>query len=131
RSSFDQRFNSTTSLVYEVPFGKGRAFGRNLPGAVDALVGGWQISGIVNLLSGQPLNLRYPDAAGILSDGQADFLGNVALRPNYLGGELENKSGTTEKYLSYFNRATLATPPVTAPFGTLGRNAVYGFPLYQ
>ena len=44
---------------------------------LDAVAGGWQVSGIVYLLSGQPLNLRYPDNAGILSDGQADFLGNV------------------------------------------------------
>ena len=26
-SSFDQRFNSTSSFVYEVPFGRGRRFG--------------------------------------------------------------------------------------------------------
>lgn len=131
RSSFDQRYNSTTSVVYEVPFGKGRRFGQNLHGALDAVAGGWQVSGIVNLLSGQPLNLRYPDNAGILSDGQADFLGNVALRPNYVGGELKNTAAGSERYLAYFNRAAVAIPPVTAPFGTLGRNVVYGFPLYQ
>jgi hypothetical protein len=130
-SSFDQRFNSITSLVYEMPFGKGRRFGRNILPVLDAVAGGWQVSAIVNLQSGQPLNLRYPDASGILSDGQADFLGNVALRPNYLGGEIRNSGGTTEKHLSYFNRAALAIPPVTAPFGNLGRNVVYGFPLYQ
>ena len=130
-SSFDQRFNSTTSLVYDLPFGKGRRFGRAIPGALDLVAGGWQVSGIVYLQSGQPLNLRYPDSSGILSDGQADFLGNVALRPNYLGGSVENTSGTTEKYLSYFNRSALAIPSATAPFGTLGRNVVYGFPLYQ
>jgi hypothetical protein len=129
-SSFDQRFNSTTSAVYEIPFGKGRRFGGNVPGALDAIAGGWQISGIVSLLSGQPLNLRYPDNAGILSDGQADFLGNVALRPNYVGGEVKNNAAGSERYLSYFNRSALAIPPVTAPFGTLGRNVVYGFPLY-
>ncbi|HYO84017.1 MAG TPA: TonB-dependent receptor, partial [Bryobacteraceae bacterium] len=130
-SSFDQRFNSTSAVVYDLPFGKGRRFGKDIPYVLDAVAGGWQISGIVYLHSGQPLNLRYPDATGILSDGQPDFLGNVALRPNYVGGELVNNSGTTEKYLSYFNRSALAIPPVTAPFGNLGRNVVYGFPYYQ
>lgn len=129
-SSFDQRFNSTTSLVYELPFGKGRRFGKDMPYFLDAIAGGWQVSSIVNLLSGQPLNLRYPDASGILSDGQADFLGNVALRPNYVGGDVRNYT-STDQHLAYFNRAALAIPPVTAPFGTLGRNVVYGFPLYQ
>jgi outer membrane receptor protein involved in Fe transport len=114
-SSFDQRFNLTTSAVYEIPFGKGRRFGRDIPGVLNAIA----------------LNLRYPDVAGILSDGQADFLGNVALRPNYVGGEIKNTAGGTERYLSYFNRSALAIPPVTAPFGNLGRNVVYGFPYYQ
>ena len=129
-SSFDQRFNSTTSFVYEMPFGKGRRFMKDVPYAVDAILGGWQVSSIVNLLSGQPLNLRYPDASGIVSDGQPDFLGNVALRPNYVGGDVKGNA-TTDRHLAYFNRSALAIPAVTAPFGTLGRNVVYGFPLYQ
>ena len=129
-SSFDQRFNSTTSLLYEVPFGKGRRFGKDMPRALDAIVGGWQASAIVSLLSGQPLNIRYPDASGILSDGQPDFLGNVALRPNYVGGSIRSNAGNDE-HLGYFNRTALAIPPVTAPFGNLGRNVVYGFPFRQ
>lgn len=130
RSSFDQRFNSTTSFVYEIPFGKGRRFGNGMHSALDAIAGGWQVSSIVSILSGQPLNLRYPDASGILSDGQPDFLGNVALRPNYVGGDVLSNV-TENRHLSYFNRAAVAIPAVTTPFGTLGRNVVYGFPLRQ
>lgn len=130
RSSFDQRFNSTTSFVYQIPFGQGRRFGKSMAGALDAVIGGWEASAIVSLLSGQPLNLRYADASGILSDGQPDFMGNVALRPNYIGGDLRLNTGT-ERHLGYFNRAALAVPAVTSPFGTLGRNAAYGFPLRQ
>jgi hypothetical protein len=129
-SSFDQRLNSTTSIVYQMPFGRGRRFGKNMAAALDAIAGGWEASGIVSLLSGQPLNIRYGDASGILSDGQPDFLGNVALRPNYVGGELLS-SVASERHLGYFNRAALAVPPVTAPFGSLGRNVAFGFPLRQ
>jgi outer membrane receptor protein involved in Fe transport len=129
-SSFDQRFNSTTSLLYEMPFGKGRRFMGSMPAAADFILGGWQASAIVSLLSGQPLNIRYPDASGILSDGQPDFLGNVALRPNYVGGDVK-AAASNDRHLAYFNRAALAVPPVTAPFGSLGRNVVYGFPLRQ
>jgi len=129
-SSFDQRFNSTTSFVYNLPFGKGRKFGKDMHPALDAVVGGWETSAIISLLSGQPLNIRYPDASGILSDGQPDFLGNVALRPNYVGGDLLLNTGT-DRHLGYFNRAALAVPAVTAPFGNLGRNVAYGFPLRQ
>lgn len=129
-SSFDQRFNSTTSAVYEMPFGRGRRFGKDMHPVLDGIAGGWQVSTIVSLFSGQPLNLRYPDASGILSDGQADFLGNVALRPNYLGGAIKSDV-TQDRHLAYFNRSSLAIPAVTSPFGTLGRNVVYGFPFYQ
>ena len=130
-SSFDQRLNSTTSAVFDVPLGKGRRWGKDMPGAMDAVVGGWQLSSIVSLHAGQPLNLRYPDTAGILSDGQADFLGNVALRPNVIDGNAGVPAPGPRDYTNYFNRANLAIPPVTAPFGNLGRNVAYGFPLYQ
>jgi hypothetical protein len=131
-SSFDQRWNNTTSFVVEVPFGKGRKFGRDMNSGLDAIIGGWQVSAIVNSQSGLPLNLRYPDASGALSDGQPDFLGNVALRPNVINGSIGVLAPESERsFTNYFNRANLAVPAVTAPFGNLGRNVAYGFPLYQ
>jgi hypothetical protein len=132
-SSFDQRFNSTTSLVYEMPFGKGRRFGARMPAALDAVVGGWQASSIITLLSGQPLNIRYPDAAGIVSDGQPEsFLGTASLRPNLIDGSIGVLAPESDRsHLNYFNRSNLATPPVWAPFGNLGRNVAYGFANYQ
>lgn len=123
-SSFDQRFNSTTSFVYDIPFWK--------QSMLAPALGGWQLNSIITLTSGQPLNIRYPDASGILSDGQADFLGNVALRPNLLDPAVGVKVPDGQRsYLNYLNRANLAIPAVTSPFGNLGRNVVYGFPLYQ
>jgi hypothetical protein len=132
-SSFDQKFNSTTSFVYEMPFGRGRRFGKSMSAPLDAIAGGWQASGIVSLFSGQPLNIRYPDAAGIVSDNQPEsFLGAPSLRPNLIDGSIGVLAPEGQRsYLNYFNRANLATPPVTAPFGSLGRNPAYGFALYQ
>lgn len=132
-SSFDQRFNSTTSVVYELPFGRGRRFGRDANYFVDAFLGGWQASSIISLLSGQPLNIRYPDASGIVSDNQPEsFLGTASLRPNLIDGRLGVLAPEGQRdFRNYFNRSNLATPPVTAPFGNLGRNVAYGFPLYQ
>ena len=129
-SGFDQRINNVTSFVFDVPYGKGRRWGRNIPTALDFAIGGWQASSIVTLQSGQALNLRYPDASGLLSDNQPTFLGNVALRPNLVDPS-QSIYSSTKDYTNYFNRANLATPPVTNPFGNLGRNVAYGFPLYQ
>jgi hypothetical protein len=132
-SSFDQRFNSTTSFVYELPFGRGRRFASAMPAALNGVLGGWQASSIIFLQSGQPLNIRYPDASGILSDNQPEsFLGTVSLRPNVIDGTIGVLAPKSERnYLNYFNRANIAVPPVTSPFGNLGRNVVYGFALYQ
>ncbi|HBY61028.1 MAG TPA: TonB-dependent receptor [Solibacterales bacterium] len=131
-SSFDQRFNNTTSVTYSLPFGKGKRFGSGMPGAVDAFLGGWEASSIITLTGGQPLNIRYPDFDGRLSDGQPDFLGNVALRPNLIDGSQGAKAPDASRtFTNYFNRANLAIPAAIAPFGNLGRNVVYGFPLYQ
>lgn len=130
-SGFDQRLNNVTSVVLDLPFGKGRRYGKSINGAIDAIVGGWQASAINTMQSGQPLNLRYPDTAGILSDGQATFLGNVSLRPNVVDGNIGVLAPASERsYLNYFNKANLVRPAVTAPFGNLGRNVANGFPLY-
>ncbi len=133
RSSFDQRFNNTTSLVWTSPFGRGRRFGKDMNPVLDAVIGGWEIGGTVSLLGGQPLNIRYGDTQGFASDNQPDFLGGVALRPNYVGGNLVLPSSDPRRQnlQQYLNPDAVAIPAATAPFGNLGRNPVYGFPLYQ
>ncbi len=42
--------------IYELPFGRGRQFGGGMHKALDAVVGGWSISGIYTYLSGEILN---------------------------------------------------------------------------
>ncbi|MEY3285149.1 MAG: hypothetical protein RIR86_3162 [Acidobacteriota bacterium] len=135
-SSFDQRFNNTTSVVWEMPIGKGRAFGGSMPAALDAVIGGWVLSSTVSLQSGQPLNLRYADFDQRLSDGQPDFLGGVALRPNVGSGAVrstaaQRKALGLQEFEYYFDRTNITIPTADRPFGNLGRNAVYGFPFYQ
>lgn len=135
-SSFDQRFNNTTSVVWEVPFGKGRAFGGSIPAALDAVIGGWVVSSSISLQSGQPLNLRYADFDQRLSDAQPDFLGGVALRPNVGAGQVRSTEAQRtalglKEFEYYFDRTNITIPTADKPFGNLGRNAVYGFPFYQ
>ena len=53
---FDQTHNLKAAVVYDLPFGRGRALGANIPGVLDAIVGGWTISFIGNYASGTPLS---------------------------------------------------------------------------
>jgi Carboxypeptidase regulatory-like domain/TonB dependent receptor len=64
------------SWGYEVPVGRGKALGRNMNRAVDAVVGGWQINGFTTFQSGLPLNLGL--ANPVLHDGsqRPDLIGD-------------------------------------------------------
>lgn len=130
-SGYDQRLNNTTAVVWEVPVGRGRTFAKDLPGFGDAILGGWQVSAVNTMTSGEPINLRYaPGAQFQVSDIGADWRGAVAYRPNVSGDPLmpEGSRGPT----SYLNPATVTAPTdQSRPFGNAGRNSVYGPSFYQ
>jgi hypothetical protein len=46
------------SLVYELPFGKGKRWGANLPRIVNGFAGGWSISSVFRISSGAPFFFR-------------------------------------------------------------------------
>ena len=52
-STFDVPHRFVGSWVYELPVGRGRALLRNMPAAINAALGGWQISGIATFAQGQ------------------------------------------------------------------------------
>jgi hypothetical protein len=56
-SDFDITHNFNANYLVALPFGKGKKFLSNAPGVVDALLGGWQLSGILRLHSGLPFDL--------------------------------------------------------------------------
>lgn len=126
-SPYDQPFNNTTSFVWELPFGKGRAFWSEMPYVLDAFVGGWTVTGINTMTSGQAVNFRYgpsPVTANLPS-----FIGGVALRPNLIGNPILPKDERTID--RYFNTAALQLPSVNQPFGNAGRNIARGDSFYQ
>src|SRR5262249_34241767 len=64
------------SAVYQLPFGKGRRFGNGWNGAVNAILGGWQMNGIATFQSGQPITVTTQDTSQS---------GGTTLRPNNNG----------------------------------------------
>ena len=63
-SDYDTRHLVSAFWVAEFPFGKGKTFLGNANGPVDAILGGWQISGIWRQSSGLPV---APDNGGFWS----------------------------------------------------------------
>jgi len=58
----DHRFVS--SLIWNLPIGRDRAFGADMPAALDALVGGWTLSSVVQVQSGAHLTAFYNTHCG-------------------------------------------------------------------
>jgi hypothetical protein len=130
-SAYDQPHNSTTSFVFELPVGKGRKFMSDASPVVDAILGGWQMSGIFNAWSGDRINLRYsPSAAFQVSGITQDFRGANDYRPNVIGDVLAPKS--ERSITNYFNKNNVVLPTdPSQPFGNSKRNGVQGYPFYQ
>ena len=122
-SSYNQTLTSVTSIVYDVPFGKGRRFGASTPTALDYVLGGWQLSAVNNMFSGQPINLRYSPASQFV-------VGSSAPRPNLIGDPLAPEA--QRNIDNYFNKDAVVIPTDRSkPFGNAGRNVARSHPLFQ
>lgn len=58
-SDFDIRHNINANWLVELPFGRGKAFLGNIPKVANALLGGWQLSGIFRWSSGIPVGTPF------------------------------------------------------------------------
>ncbi len=121
RSDFDRRHMFNQSYVWELPFGKGKRYANN--GALAKLAGGWQVSGILSMMTGQALNISAPSAT-LNAPGNAN-------NPNYIGsGKLPisktvNFRATGRNQPTWFDTSVFqAAAPNT--FGNVGRNAFTG-----
>ena len=82
----------TASILYELPFGKGKAFGSNMGGVGNAILGNWQVNVIEKVTSGFPLFV-VASANGNFSGSGVNFgwNGSSLNRPNEVGDP--NKAG--------------------------------------
>jgi hypothetical protein len=83
--------------------GRGRAFGRELHPVADAIIGGWQVNGIMRVNSGRPIIPLLLNTNAIPTFGQ---------RPT-LTGTLQRASGAPENFTdsgtSYFSNASYSS----------------------
>jgi len=71
-SDFDTTHQFNANWIWDLPFGKGRRIAPDAHGALNAMIGGWQLSGLFRLTSGFPVNV----SAG------ARYITNWELSPN-------------------------------------------------
>jgi hypothetical protein len=119
-AGFDVPQIFTAHWVYELPFGAGKTLATNNR-FVDAIVGGWQVNGILNFQSGQLYNVSALNAIPNVGSGGAE-------RANLVG---DTNSGTCPNGAAagtrtcWFNTSAFAVPP-TGTFGTFSRDVLRG-----
>ncbi|HEY1239074.1 MAG TPA: TonB-dependent receptor [Bryobacteraceae bacterium] len=129
-SSYDVKFNNVTSVVYQLPFGKGKQFLGSVNRIADLAVGGWELNAINMANTGIPLNIYYApstanDVTGLPTN--SEYRGTSILRPNIAGSTPDRTRD--QSIQQYFGPAigqagsVFTLPTSDAPFGNLGRNA--------
>lgn len=122
-SNYDQPFNNTTSVVYDLPFGKGRRYLGSSNVAVDSVLGGWRMTLINTMNSGLPINLTYSPAAAFVAGNSLTY------RPNLTGQKLYNDRNDPNNFLNPLGAAVPTDR--TQPFGTAGRNIIRSANFFQ
>lgn len=124
-SDVDVRHHFVISYAYELPFGKGKAFGGNASGFLNQVIGNWQIAGITSLSSGNYFTVSDP----FVNSSNTDCGGTVAYncaRPNVIG----DPNAKPCQQGTFFNTCAFASNQVQGTFGNESRNIVRG-PGYQ
>ena len=145
-NNFDVRHTFNISLLYSLPFGRGRRFGDDAGALTQALLGGWEVGGIYNARSGIPVNvlvtrpdILYRDlATGLYYSGNA--AGRVPVINTPGGGASRNVRRPDlipgvdpfikEGGLLFLNPAAFAAP-MPGTFGNMERNSLHGPNFHQ
>lgn len=124
----------TASVIYDLPFGRGKKFGSNWNNLTNALLGNWQVTTIEKITSGFPIfvidsnplsgasliNIGTGSPAGRTNEVGNPFLaGTVAANPTCMA---PSKLATSS---FYFNPCAFEAPPV-GELGSTSRAPISG-----
>ncbi|MBN8731280.1 MAG: carboxypeptidase regulatory-like domain-containing protein [Acidobacteria bacterium] len=129
-SDFNVRHNLTISHVVEVPVGRGRRWGNQMPRALEAIAGGFSLAGFAQMRTALPVYL----SSGV---DYADVGITTSPRPALKQGTLEDlyAAGTYDKTQFWLPKSEadlrLGTPAnVLDPYAATRRNALFGPNVY-
>lgn len=111
------RHRLTLTQVLELPIGRGRAIGGNMPRMLDAFVGGWQISSVTSIRSGTPIDVTLASSGTDPATGLPYSFFNRnggGILPNATGIDPNGKS-STDDLLHWLDPAAYAVQPVNTP----------------
>ncbi len=100
-----------TSVLYDLPIGRGRAISTGDSRFANALFGGWQINGILTYQSGTPLALSASNTSGLFA---------ARTQPNN-NGQSGRKTGPVQERLTSYFTQSVYSQPAAFTFGNLSR----------
>jgi len=123
-ADYDLRHQFNTNFIFDLPFGRNRAIGHDVNKAVDALIGGWQLSGLFRITSGFPVNVG--NVFGFPTDWQ--LTGNAYKTGPVTTGIYSRVDGNGNSNINMFSNGVAAISSFTAAFpGFSGaRNQIRG-----
>jgi hypothetical protein len=116
-----RRHSAVAHYVYQVPIGRGKKYFGGMSRPLDAIVGGWQVSGITTYVTGAPFSVTFAVPTGFTGwwGGRASRVPGV---PLYLD---HGDSHDIVKGVPHFNPAAF-TAPAPYTWGNGSRNALFG-----
>jgi hypothetical protein len=107
-SQNDRTFRFATSGIYQIPFGTGRTYFAS-HGVVSQIIGGWQVQGVYQVQSGQPLSFNPSTSGGPLYLGSGSPANSAWGRAGF---KASSKNLTTTG--NWFNKADWSTTTATS-----------------
>jgi len=137
-SSYDQPIDNTTSVVYDLPYGKGRHWGHDAHGLLQEALGGWQLTMINTMTSGMPFNLTYSSSSSNGTNGTLFTTDLATLRPQHIDGtpwrnpkSAFTKASNKASLQNYLPFSSYTLPSFangnTSAYGNVSRNKFRGF----
>ncbi len=125
-ADFDVRHRFVFSYVYDLPFGRGRLFAKDVSGFVNQILGNWQMAGVFSAATG-----NYYTATDITNVSGSDSGGNVAVyssRPARVGNPNAKPCipGTLFNTCAFADDSTIPGIIPLGTFGNAGRNIIEG-----
>ena len=113
-SSFHTSHRAVNSVLYQLPFGKGKRF-MDAGGVANVLLGGWEFGTLLNIQTGFPLT--------ITTGSDRSNIGAGFDRPNNVAGRAATLDGNARTINRWFNIDAFTIQPL-GTFGNVGRNTI-------
>lgn len=118
-SQINLNHNFTASIIYQLPFGKGRKWGSTWNGAANAIAGGWEVTVIEKATSGFPVFVIDSNATS--GSGLENANDEELIRPNQTCNPVLSHPTLSE----WFNVSCFSQPPV-GQLGNASRTPLSG-----